>query len=396
MKPLNSKNQKFKSSRIREMTILSNKYNAINLSQGYPEFDPPQALIQELERVSGGQVHQYTPNWGIDALREKIARKQAASFGRELDPQTEVLVTCGSTEAMISVQMALLEKGDKVAFFSPYYNSYEANAVIADAESVFIPLTLPGFDLDREKLEEALKQDVKALILCNPSNPCGKVFTLEELQTIADLAEKYDIYVVTDEVYEHMVYEPHRHISFASLPGMYQRTLTCSSLSKTYSVTGWRLGYVTGPAELLEEVRKYHDFFTVCAPGPLQTAAVTALGFDDTYYDELKKLYTAKKKRFLEGLDRIGIRHNDPQGTYFVLADISEFGYESSYEFAYDLVEKYGVAGVPGACFFSDGNQDYIRFHFAKNDETLDEVLRRLEKLKKDHTEKILKEKGEK
>lgn len=385
MKPLNKKNQYFKSSRIREMTILSNQYGAINLAQGFPEFDPPKELTEKLKSVAKENVHQYAPNWGIDRLREEIAKKQSKSLKRTLNPQKEVLVTCGSTEAMIAVQMALFNEGDKVAMFSPYYNSYEANALITGATPVYIELEPPEFKLDAQKLEDALRQDVKALILCNPSNPCGKVFKQEELEIIAALAEKYDIYVITDEVYEHIIFEPNYHINFASLPGMFERTLTCSSLSKTYSVTGWRLGYVTGPEHLLEEVRKYHDFFTVCAPAPLQEAAVTALSFTEEYYSELHKLYTHKKEKFIRGLDKIGIPHTTPEGTYFVLADISEFGFESDMEFAKTLVKEYGVAGVPGSCFFSNRRQDYIRFHFAKNDDTLDEVINRLGKLKADY-----------
>lgn len=383
MQPLNRRNNLFLSSRIREMTILANEHKAINLAQGFPEFAPPEKLTQTLEKIATEKVHQYAPNWGISELREKIAEKQSRSFGFTIDPLTEVLVTCGSTEAMISCQMALFNEGEKVAIFSPYYNSYEANALMTGVSPVFINLDPPDFKLDLNRVEDALKQGVKALILCNPANPEGKVFTRDELLGIAALAEKYDIYVITDEVYEHIIFEPHVHINFASLPGMFERTLTCSSLSKTYSVTGWRLGYVTGPENLISEVRKYHDFFTVCAPTPLQTAAVTALGFDSEYYDELVSIYTQKRKILTEGLDDIGIRHTTPQGSYFVLADISEFGYESDVDFAHFLVEKYGIAGVPGSCFFADRRNDYIRFHFAKNDVTLYQVLERLERLKK-------------
>lgn len=385
MQSLNPKNDRFVSSRIREMTILSDRYGAINLAQGFPEFDPPKPLLDELNKITYSNIHQYTANWGISRLREAIAKKQSRALDRNIDPEKEVLVTVGSTEAMLSVECAVLAPGDRVAVFSPYYNSYAANAVIVGAEPVYIPLTLPDFRLDADRLEAEFRKGVKLLILCNPSNPCGRVFTREELETIAELADRYDVYVATDEVYEHIVYEPHRHISFASLPGMFERTLTCSSMSKTYSVTGWRLGYVTGPHELLEQVRKYHDFFTVCAPAPLQNAAVTALSFGDDYYQSLQKLYTGKKEKFLKGLDQAGIKHNDPEGTYFVLADISEFGFDDDVEFARYLVKNYKVAGVPGSCFFADGRNDFIRFHFAKNDDTIDEVIRRLGRLKADN-----------
>ena len=387
MQSLNEKNRYFKSSRIREMTILSNQYGAINLAQGFPEFDPPKALTEKLRQIAAlGDSHQYAPNWGIDALRERIAEKEGRGFGRALNPKTEILVTCGSTEAMICAQMALFNPGEKLAVFSPYYNSYEANALITGAEPLYVELDPPDFKFVPERLEAVLRQGVKALILCNPSNPSGKVFTLEELTQIAELAKKYDIYVLTDEVYEHILFEPHRHISFASLPDMFERTITCSSLSKTYSVTGWRLGFIAGPAPLLEEIRKYHDFFTVCAPTPLQIAAVTALGFDSDYYAELQALYTQKRARFIRGLDQVGIGHTTPEGTYFVLADIGEFGFADDGEFAHWLVKEYGVAGVPGSCFFADRRNDYIRFHFAKNDDTIDEVIDRLGRLKSDHS----------
>lgn len=386
MRKLSGKTGLFSESRIREMTILSNRHGAINLAQGFPEFDPPEPLKRSLEKISLTGPHQYTPNWGITRLREAIAAKQSKGFGRRIDPETEVLVTCGSTEAMISVMMAVFDPGDKVIVFSPYYNSYEANAVIAGAEPVFVPLKPPDFTFDGEALEDAFKTGAKALILCNPSNPSGKVFTRSELEYIAFLAEKYDAYVITDEVYEHIVYAPHTHISFASLPGMFERTVSCTSLSKTYSITGWRLGYVTAPYALLEQIRKFHDFFTVCAPSPLQEAAVTALSFPESYYAELQAVYTKKKTLFLSGLDSVGIPHPDPQGTYFVLADISKYRYESDLSFCRMLVAEYGVAAVPGSCFFAEDEQRLIRLHFAKNEDTLQTVIERFRKLDADHS----------
>ena len=384
MKQLSSRSKLFKESRIREMTILSNRYEAINLSQGFPEFDPPAELKKALEAQAKTAHHQYAPNWGIDDLRSAIAEKQSKGFGREIIPNEEVLVTVGSTEAMISTMMAVLDPGDKVIIFSPYYNSYALNAAIVGAEPIFVSLKGKDFTFDENELEDAFKQGAKALILCNPSNPCGKVFTKNELEIIANLAKKYDAYVFTDEVYEHIIYGDNKHINLASLQGMFERTVTCTSLSKTYSVTGWRLGYVTAPFEILEQIRKFHDVFTVCAPTPMQYAAVNALRFGDEYYAELKKVYTAKKERFIKALDDLDIAHNEPQGTYFVLTDISKYGYKSDLEFAKLLVKDYGIAGVPGSCFFAENENRYIRFHFAKNDDTLDEVARRFERLEND------------
>lgn len=384
MKGLSKRSALFTESRIREMTILANQYSAINLSQGFPEFDPPESLKKALEAQAKTTHHQYAPNWGIDDLRAAIAEKQSKRFGRDIDPVHEVLVTVGSTEGMISTMMSVLDPGDKVAIFSPYYNSYALNAAIVGAEPIFVPLKGKNFDFDEKKLEDAFRQGAKALILCNPSNPCGKVYTLAELETIAGLVKKYDAYVFTDEVYEHIIFGENKHISLASLPGMFERTVTCTSLSKTYSVTGWRLGYVTAPFEILEQIRKFHDVFTVCAPTPLQYAAVNALRFGDEYYAELKEVYSAKKERFIKALDSLDIAHNEPQGTYFVLTDISKYGYSSDLEFAKLLVKDYGIAGVPGFCFFAEKENRYIRFHFAKNDDTLDEVARRFERLEND------------
>ena len=383
MKQLSDRSKLFTESRIREMTILSNKYGAINLSQGFPEFDPPRELKSALEAQSKTAHHQYAPNWGIDDLRMAIAEKQSRGFGFDVKPD-EVLVTVGSTEGMISTMMAVLDPGDKVIIFSPYYNSYALNAAIVGAEPIFVSLKGKDYKFDETELEDAFRQGAKALILCNPSNPCGKVYTKDELEVIARLAKQYDAYVFTDEVYEHIIYGDNKHINLASLPGMFERTVTCTSLSKTYSLTGWRLGYVTAPFEMLEQIRKFHDVFTVCAPTPLQYSAVCALRFGDEYYAELKKVYTAKKERFIKALDDLDIAHNEPQGTYFVLTDISKYGYKSDLEFAKLLVKEYGIAGVPGFCFFKENENRYIRFHFAKNDETLDEVARRFERLEND------------
>ena len=279
--------------------------------------------------------------------------------------------------------MTVVNPGDKVVVFSPFYENYGADAILSGAEPIYVPLYLPEFNFRPEDLEAAFAQHPKALILCNPSNPCGKVFTREELLYIADLAEKYDAFVITDEVYEHIVYEPYQHIYFASLPGMWERTISCSSLSKTYSITGWRLGYVIAPAPIAEAVKKVHDFLTVGAAAPLQEAAVTGLKFKDEYYRELQQKYTAKRDLFLKGLDDLGIGHTVPQGAYYVLMDISEFGFASDLKFCEVLAQKVGVGAVPGSSFFRENVNHLIRLHFAKKDETLCEALNRLEGMRR-------------
>jgi len=383
---LSSKVDRFSGSMIRQMTILSNKYNAINLSQGFPEFDPPKELITALEKAAKDGPHQYSLSAGADNFKEAIAKKQSLNLGITINPKSEVLVTCGSTEAMISVMLTVFDPGDKVIIFSPYYTNYLADSILAQAEPIFVQLTPPEFNFDLVELENAFKQRPKALILCNPSNPSGKVFTREELLTIGRLAEKYDAFVITDEVYEHMVFKPFKQTYFASLPGMFKRTISCSSLSKTYSITGWRLGYVIAPQNIIENVRKVHDSLTVAAASPLQEAAISGLSFKDDYYKKLIDIYTEKKDFFLNGLDEIGLKHTNPQGTYFVLVDISEFKYRSDVDFCEFLAKEYGVAAVPGSSFFNEDVNNWIRLHFAKNKQTLEEALRRLRRLKDNYT----------
>ena len=378
MPTLSSRTSTFTDSVIRRMTRISLQYNAINLSQGFPDFDPPKAILDRLAEVSRENVHQYSITWGAQNFREALARKQSRFMGFELDPNREVVVTCGSTEAMMAAMMSVVNPGDKVIVFSPFYENYGADAILSGAEPIYVPLQPPTFAFDEEELEAAFRQHPKALILCNPSNPCGKVFTREELMTIARLAEKYDAFVITDEVYEHIVYAPYRHLYFASLPGMRERTLSCSSLSKTYSITGWRLGYVIAPPEIIETVKKVHDFLTVGAAAPLQEAAIVGLNFPDIYYQELQRTYTEKRELFLKGLDALGIRHTDPQGAYYVLLDISEYGYDDDLLFCEKLAEKVGVGAVPGSSFFREPVNSLIRLHFAKRGETLVAALEHL------------------
>jgi Aspartate/tyrosine/aromatic aminotransferase len=383
MPALSSRIEHFTDSVIRRMTRVANRYGAVNLSQGFPDFDPPAALKEALKAVAEGSTHQYSITWGAANFREALARKQFRFMGLDIDPESQIAVTCGSTEAMMAAMLAVTNPGDKVIVFSPFYENYGADAILSGAEPIYVHLQPPYFNFNIGELEAAFKQKPKALILCNPSNPCGKVFTKEELEIIAGFANKYDTFVITDEVYEHIVYTPYTHTYFASLPGMFERTISCSSLSKTYSITGWRLGYVIAPAHIIEGVRKVHDFLTVGAAAPLQEAAVTALHFGDDYYTALLTTYTEKKDFFLKGLDAIGLKYTVPQGAYYVMADISEFGVKDDLKFCEWMAETVGVAAVPGSSFFKGDVHHLIRFHFAKNINTLAEALNRLETIYK-------------
>jgi aspartate/methionine/tyrosine aminotransferase len=382
MQPLSDRTAGFTDSVIRRMTRISNKYGAVNLSQGFPDFDPPKEILDRLAKVAHEDYHQYSITWGAQNFREALAAKQTHYMGRAIDPDSEIVVTCGSTEAMMTAMMTVTNPGDKVVIFSPFYENYGADTILSGAEPIYVPLTPPDFNFDPEVLEDAFRQHPKALILCNPSNPCGKVFMRAELETIAALAKKYDVYVITDEVYEHIVYAPHTHTYFATLPGMWERTISCSSLSKTYSVTGWRLGYVIAPAPIIERAKKVHDFLTVGAAAPLQEAVIPGLKFGQDYYDDLLQKYTHKRDLFCKGLDDLGLVHNIPQGAYYVMLDISAFGYDSDLQFCEDLAAKVGVGAVPGSSFFREPVNHLIRFHFAKKDDTLNEALNRLETLR--------------
>ena len=382
MKELSKRTKTFTDSVIRRMTRIANEYDAINLSQGFPDFDPPKEILNRLEQVAHEDYNQYAITWGAQNFRDALAKKQSKYMNLDLDSNKNIVVTCGSTEAMMAAMMSVCDPNDKVIVFSPFYENYEADSILCGANPIYVPLHPPVFNFDKEELENAFKQNPKALILCNPSNPCGKVFSKEELEYIACLAVKYDTYVITDEVYEHIVYAPYKHTYFASLPGMFERTISCSSLSKTYSITGWRLGYCIAPENIIEQIKKVHDFLTVGAAAPLQEAAVVGLEFSNAYYDELQKLYTHKKDLFLNGLKELNIPHTEPQGAYYVMVDISEFGYDSDLDFCVDLIKNVGVAAVPGSSFFKEEENHYIRFHFAKKDETLLAALNRLKDMR--------------
>ena len=383
MPQLSNRTATFTDSVIRRMTRISNQYGAVNLSQGFPDFEPPREILERLAQVTKEDFHQYAITWGAQNFREALAAKIEHFSGVNVNPNEELVVTCGSTEAMMAAMMSVTNPGDKVIVFSPFYENYGADTILSGADPIYVPLIPPTFRFDAEVLEDAFKQKPKAIIVCNPSNPCGKVFTREELTIIADLAKKYDTFVITDEVYEHILYKPHEHTYMASLPGMKERTITCNSLSKTYSITGWRLGYTQANPEITERIKKVHDFLTVGAAAPLQEAAVTGLKFGDEYYKDLQEKYTHKRDLFLRGLDTIGLSHTVPEGAYYILIDISEFGYESDLEFAEVLAQKVGVGSVPGSSFFKEPENRYVRLHFAKKDETLNEALNRLGDIQK-------------
>lgn len=384
MQKLSKKTEHFTDSVIRRMTRIAYQYDSINLSQGFPDFAPPEMLLKRLgETADMLDVHQYSITFGDPEFRRALAEKQSRFMGMDIDPDTEITVTCGSTEAMMSSVLTVADPGDKVIIFSPFYENYGADTILSGAEPIYVPLVPPDFHFDPEVLEDAFRQHPKAMILCNPSNPTGKVFTREELEIIAALAIKYDTYVITDEVYEHIIYEPYKHTYIASLPGMRERTLSCSSLSKTYSITGWRIGYVIAPPEITECVKKVHDFLTVGAPHPLQEAVIPGLQAGPEYYKGLVDLYTHKRDLFLKGLDDIGLNHTNPQGAYYVMMDVSEFGYKDDLEFCEDLTRIVGVAAVPGSSFFREPVNHLIRFHFAKQDSTLYAALNRLESIRK-------------
>ena len=390
MPQLSQRVERFTDSVIRRMTRISDETpGSINLSQGFPDFDPPQILLDAMAEMSrGGEQHQYPITFGSPRLRKCIADKYSPILGRAIDPEEEVVITCGGTEAMLATVMSVCNPGDKVIAFSPVYENYGTDTILCGADPIYVPLVPPTYDFDRAALEDAFRQGAKAIIVCNPSNPCGKVFTREELLFIEALAEKYDAYIITDEVYEHIVFPPAVHTMAASLPGAYERTITCNSLSKTFSITGWRLGFVIAEPKVAEYIKKVHDFITIGAPAPLQEAVCAAFTLGQDYYDEMLAMYSRKRDIFCGGLAEIGLPHTVPQGSYFVMVDISEFLAKEQFagwtdlQFCEWMVKAVGVAAVPGSSFFVEDVNHLIRLHFARSEESLREALRRLAKLK--------------
>ena len=386
MPELSARVKTFTDSVIRRMTRINNQQpDSINLSQGFPDFDPPAPVLDRLAEVAHEGPHQYSTTWGAANIRAALADKYSPTFGREIDPDTQICVTCGGTEAMMASVMTVCDPGDKVIVFSPFYENYGADAILSGAEAIFVPLEPPDFSVDLDRLEQAFtQQHPKAIIVCNPSNPTGKVFTREELTAIGRMATAHDAFVITDEVYEHIIYAPNTHTPMASLPGMAERTITCNSLSKTYSMTGWRLGFIIGPERVIEAARKVHDFLTVGAAAPLQEAACVGLRLGPDYYQQLQALYTHKRNLLCGGLADLGYTITWPQGTYFVMVDIADllvldqFAGMSDLQFCEWMIREYGVAAVPGSSFFHEPTNRYIRFHFARGDEILSTALERL------------------
>ena len=379
--------QGFTESVIREMTRVNNQHNGINLAQGMPNFPPPKELLEAAHRAIDGDFHQYAITWGTPSLRRAIADKYKKFYGVELDPDRHITVCCGSTETMLATLLAVLNPGDEVIIFEPFYENYGPGCIIAGAEPVFVPLEPPDFSFDPDRLAKAVTPRTRAIIFNSPNNPSGKVFSRAELQLIADLCLKHDLLAITDEIYEHIVYDGAAHTPIATLPGMSDRTITISGISKSYSVTGWRIGYAIANPELSLGIRRAHDFITVGAPHPLQEAAVTALHLPDSYYVHLRESYQARRDLLLGKVIEAGFIAFKPQGAYYILTEaahfLKEYDCKDDAEFAMFLVKDVGVATVPGSSFYAhpELGKTKIRFCFPKTDDMLIEAGRRLQKL---------------
>ena len=381
--------QGFTESVIREMTRVNNQHDGINLAQGMPNFPPPRELIEAAHRAIDGDFHQYAITWGTPRLRQAIADKYRKFYGMEIHPDRNVTVCCGSTETMLATLMAVLNPGDEVIIFEPFYENYGPGCIMSQAEPVYVPLEPPDFSFDPDRLRKAVSPRTRAIIFNSPNNPSGKVFSRAELQVIADVCLEHDLLAITDEIYEHIVYDGAQHIPIATLPGMAERTITISGISKSYSVTGWRIGYAVASAELSVGIRRAHDFITVGAPHPLQEAAVSALNLPDSYYVYLRESYQARRDLLFGKVEEAGFRAFKPRGAYYILTDVAhwlpEYGCADDHEFAMFLVKKIGVATVPGSSFYStkDLGRTKIRFCFPKTDDMLIEAGRRLQKLRR-------------
>ena len=377
MKELSNRTATFTDSVIRRMTRISNKYDAVNLSQGFPDFDPPAQLLNSLSAIASDPkplYHQYSITWGSQAMREALAAKQEHFMGMPMNPNENIVVTCGSTEAMMAAMMTVTNPGDKVVIFSPFYENYGADTILSGAEPIYVPLNPPTFDFDREALEAAFRDnDPKAIVLCNPSNPCGKVFTREELTFIADLCKKYDAYCITDEVYEHIVYAPHEHVYMATLPGMFERTISCSSLSKTYSITGWRLGYCMADAKLMDRIQVFHQYCVTSVPSFVQRACVTALETDTS---DVVEIFRRRRDYVYQRLVDMGLDVEKPEGAFYMFVDIRKFGMDSN-TFCTRMLKEGLVGVIPGIHF---GTEGFMRLSYCYSDADLKEGLDRIEK----------------
>ncbi len=381
MLEISLKARRFTESVIREMTRLCRIHDAINLAQGFPDFPAPAEVKEAARRAIADDVNQYAITWGSPSLRAALADTYARRYGMPVDPAREITVTCGSTEAMIASILAVVDPGDELVVFEPFYENYGPDAILAGAMPRFVPLRPPEWSFDPAELAAVFNEKTRGIVLNSPNNPTGKVYSREELEAIADLCRKWDVVVFSDEIYEHIVYDGAEHVPIATLPGMADRTVTISALSKTYSVTGWRVGWAVACPALTSGIRKVHDFLTVGAPAPLQEAGAAALVLPDTYYRELAEAYRARRDLMLRGLEDIGFECTVPSGAYYILAEAKGLGVSDDVAFTRRLVEEVHVGCVPGSSFFSepDRGRSLVRFSFCKREETLREALRRLE-----------------
>ncbi|HEV7474205.1 MAG TPA: aminotransferase class I/II-fold pyridoxal phosphate-dependent enzyme [Pyrinomonadaceae bacterium] len=385
---ISTKANSFTESVIREMTREALKHGAVNLSQGFPDFAAPDDIKQMAMRAIAENINQYAITWGAKDFREAIAKKTKWYLGLEIDPETEITVTCGSTEGMIAAMMATVDPGDEVIVFEPFYENYAPDAILSDARPRYVPLRGKDWSFDRDELRAAFNDRTRAIILCNPNNPTGKVFTRAEMEFVASLCQEFDALCFTDEIYEHILYPREgaeiAHISMAQLEGMRDRTVIVNSMSKTYSVTGWRVGYCIAPPDITSGIRKVHDFLTVGAAAPLQAAGAYALSLPAEYYDSLQRDYRARRDLLVPVLENAGFRTFAPDGAYYIMTDISEFGFPDDVTFTRHLIREVGVACVPGSSFYSipERGAQQVRFCFCKKDETLSLAAERLEKLR--------------
>ena len=383
---ISQKASSFTESVIREMTREAIKYGAVNLGQGFPDFNAPEDIKLAAQKAIADDKNQYAITWGVKEFRDSIVKKTKWFLDLDIDPETELTVTCGSTEGMIAGLLACVDEGEEVIVFEPFYENYAPDAILSDATPRHVPLykNENGFYFEKDELRAAFNEKTKAIIICNPNNPTGKVFSREELEFIADLCKEFDVICFTDEIYEHIIYGEQKHICMAQLDGMRERTVVVNSLSKTYSVTGWRVGYCIAPPDISGAIRKVHDFLTVGAAHPLQVAGAYALSLPESYYEGLKTEYLAKRDFIIPVLQNAGLKCDYPEGAYYVMCDISDFGFSDDVEFTRHLIREIGVAVVPGSSFYHDKNlgKNFFRFCFCKKDETLQAAAERLQKLK--------------
>jgi len=382
-KPISHKAAQFTESVIREMTRLAMEHGAINLSQGFPDFSAPEVLKKAAADAIFADVNQYAITWGAKNFRDAIVYKTKKFLGIDIDPEREITVSCGSTEAMIDVLLAVINPGDEVIVFEPFYENYGPDAIISGATPRFVQLRRPDWSFDEKELAAAFNNKTKAIIINTPNNPTGKVFSREELQIIGNLCQKWDVLAITDEIYEHIIYDGEKHVSPITLDGMRERTIVVNGMSKTFSVTGWRVGYIIAPPGITGAIRKMHDFVTVGAPAPLQEAGAVALRLPDSYYLDLASHYQQRRDRLMKMLEAAGLNPMLPKGAYYIMCDVGKWGYPNDVEFAKFMVTEIGVATVPGSSFFSDpaAGKDIIRFTFCKKEETLRAAEDRLKKL---------------